>query len=91
MIIGRPVKQPIDVQDYDVDYSEWLPLGDTLDSATVTAPAGITIDSYFVASPIVKVWVSGGTAGQSYKLQIVGTTNYGRVKETELVIRVKEY
>ena len=91
MIIGRPVKQPVDVQDYDIDYSEWLPEGDTLVSATVDTPNGITLDSYLVDTPIVKIWVSGGTAGQSYKFQIIGTTEYGRVKETELVVRVKEY
>lgn len=91
MIIGRPIKQPADVQDYDIDYSEWLPEGDFLVSAEVLTPSGITLDTYFVSSPIVKIWVSGGTAGQSYKFQIIGTTDYGRVKETELVVRVKEY
>lgn len=91
MIIGRPIKQPADVQDYDIDYSPWLPEGDELTQATVQTPDGITLDFYIVSNPIVKLWVSGGTAGQSYKFQILGETLLGRVKETELVVRVKEY
>lgn len=91
MIIGRPIKQPVDVQDYDIDYSPWLPVGDSLVSAVVDTPAGITLDAYNVTSPIVKLWVSGGTAGKSYKFQVIATTDFGRVKETELVVKVKEY
>jgi hypothetical protein len=91
MIIGRPIKQPADVQDYDIDFSQWLPIGDSLVSATVSTPTGITLDVFYVTSPIVKIWVSGGVAGNSYKFQIIGTTDFGRVKETELVVKVKEY
>lgn len=91
MIIGRPIKQPVDVQDYDIDYSQWLPEGDSLVSAEVDVPTGITLETYIVTSPIVKLWVAGGTAGQSYKFQVIGTTDFGRVKETELVVKVKEY
>jgi hypothetical protein len=91
MIIGRPIKQPIEVQDYDIDFDSWLPAGDSISSAVIGTPTGITLDSFSVSSPIVKIWVAGGTAGSSYKFQITVTTNVGRVKQTELIVKVKEY
>jgi len=93
-ILGTYIKQPHEVLDYDLDYSEWLPVADTIVSTTVTADAGITVGSTIIdpaTQRIVKQWISGGADGVTYKIQVTATTAGGRVKEVEFKIRVKEY
>lgn len=93
-ILGVFVKQPHEVLDYDFDYSEWLPTADTIISTAVTADAGITLGSTIIEpseKKVVKQWVSGGSDGVTYKVQITATTAGGRVKEIEFKIRVREY
>ena len=92
MILGNFTKQPVDVVDYDIDYSEWLSEGDTIESATVTvAPAtNLVIDSLFVNDPRIKIWVSGGTNGVTYKVTVTATTADGRVKQDEFRVKVKD-
>lgn len=91
MNLGNFNKQPVEVKDYDIDYSEWLSPGDTVQSAVVVvAPTGLVIDSTFTSDTAVKVWLSGGTTGTQYKLTVTTTTADGRVKEDEFKIRVKD-
>lgn len=91
-ILDKYTKQPADVQDYDITCVDWLTrLGDTAASVVATADVGIT--QPFVASVsagIVKVWAAGGTDGQNYKYTITLTTTGGRIKQFEIVIKVKE-
>ncbi len=92
MILGNFTKQPVDVVDYDIDYSEWLTNGDNLQSATlgVEPATSLVIDSVFVNDPRIKIWVSGGTNGVTYKLTVTATTTDGRVKQDEFRIKVKD-
>ncbi|QOJ19483.1 MAG: hypothetical protein HRU77_01485 [Gammaproteobacteria bacterium] len=91
MNLGSFTKQPIDVTDYDVDYSQWLTSGDNVESARVSVtPDGLTVESIFVNDPKVKIWVSGGASGSKYKLTITTTTADGRVKQDEFKITVKD-
>lgn len=86
-------KQPGETLDFDIDFSEWLAdrdPDDTVSSATVDAEDGITVDSYVLSSGVVKVWLSGGTDGTSYKVTAAATTASGRTKEGEITIKVKE-
>jgi len=91
MNLGNFTKQPVEVKDYDIDYSEWLTAGDNVQSATVVVtPAGLTVESVFVNDPRVKIWVSGGTDTLQYKLTVTMTSADGRVKQDEFKIRVKD-
>lgn len=91
MNLGNFTKQPVEVKDYDIDYSEWLTTGDNVQSAdVVVAPAGLVVESVFVNDPRVKVWVSGGADGTQYKLTVTMTSADGRVKQDEFKIRVKD-
>jgi len=91
MNLGNFNKQPVEVIDYDIDYSEWLTAGDNVQSAVVNVePTGITIESVFVNDPRVKIWVSGGANGTTYKLTVTITTADGRVKQDEFKIKVKD-
>lgn len=90
-ILGNFTKQPVDVVDYDIDYSEWLSAQDNVQSCDVSvSPAGLTLGQVFVNDPCVKIWVSGGTNGVTYKVTATTTTADGRVKEDEFRVRVKE-
>lgn len=90
-LLGNFFKQPSEVVDYDIDYTDWLTSGDNVQSCNVTvAPAGLTIDSTFINDPRVKIWLSGGTVGAQYKLTARTTTADGRVKEDEFKVKVKE-
>jgi len=92
MIIGRFDKQPNEVLDYYTDLTPWLPNGDFATSAATTADAGIVVDSTIIANggKGIRVWLSGGTSGQKYKIQVRFTTDQSRVKEYEFTVKVKE-
>ena len=97
MILAKYEKQPAEVKDYDIDYSEWLgPVADTVASTTAivtsiteTVPT-LEIDSTDQSTTAVKLWISGGTAGVRYKVTVRMTTTGGRLDESELVFTVKD-
>ena len=86
------VKDPDETLDYVVDFapltnersgatSDWLVTGDALASAVVTAATGITVSTSTItdSATSVTVWLSGGTAGTTYNVEVDVTTNAGRV------------
>lgn len=91
-VVGTFKKQPVEVLDYDIDFTTFLDGIDTLLSAIATVePTGsLTIDSVSANGDRVKVWLSGGTDGLSYKVTVTATTTDGRVKQDEFKVRVKE-
>ncbi len=92
-ILGTFPKQPLERLDYDLDFQEWLPSGDLIVSATAVASTGITVETPLIdaTQKVVKVWVTGGTTGVTYKIQVTATTAEGRVKEGEIRIKVRDY
>lgn len=94
-ILEKFTKQPEEVQDYDISFVDWLAgFSDTGVSHVVTIDAGITMISSVLNAGIVKVWISGGVSGVSYKvtatLTTVGSGGIARVKQAEILIKVKE-
>ena len=83
-------KAPGDRVDYDVDFSDWLEVGDVLASATVEAATGITIDEQTVYPEAVKIWVEGGQNGNTYGVTVTVQTTEGRTKVVRFSIRVNE-
>jgi len=94
-ILGKFEKQPADTQDFDVDYRDWLAgMTDTApgpDGVVVEADVGITIIASTLVDGIVKVWLSGGEDGATYKITTTVTTTDGRTKQAEFRVKVKEY
>jgi hypothetical protein len=96
-IIATFSQQPADKLDYDVWYAnapdgtpDWLSANDTIISQVATvAPVGLILDALKTADR-VKLWVSGGTSGVTYKVTLTVTTEAGRVKQDELKFRIKE-
>lgn len=104
-ILATHKKQPWEVKDYDIDYSDWLngvSPADTLATVVplvscITTPAdtALVVDSVTVSSNRVKFMVSGGTAGETYKLTARATTNgvdgFVRKDESELKFVLVDY
>ena len=96
-IVATYTQQPADKLDYDVYYADapdgspdWLGAGDSIESATVeVSPLGLTVTD--ITGPNrIKLWVSGGTNGTTYKATLTITTTEGRIKQDELKFRIKE-
>lgn len=92
-VLEKFIKQPADVQDYDIDYTEFLSaFADSPSSipAVVAADEGITVRYAVLVSGTIKVWLADGVDGMSYKVSVTLTTAGGRVRQTEFSLRVKE-
>lgn len=95
-VLAKFKKYPDEVQDYDIDFSDWLEgLGaDTSVSHTIKDfPDGLSVLASHLNTQtgIVKVWVTGGETNEIYPIVVVLTTAAGRVKEAEISVRVIPY
>ncbi len=91
-VLGSFTKQPADRLDYDIDYSDWLTPGDSLESFTVTVSASsLVVDSTFNNNPRLKIWLSGGVDKQRYKVTVNVTTADGRIKQDEFMVIIKDF
>lgn len=91
--LGTATKQPADTLDYDFDFAAWLAdRSDTIASQVVTAEVGITVGAVTQLNGVVKVYLSGGTTGNAYKVTCTITTaaSTPRVKQAEITVKVKE-
>ena len=82
-------KDPDAVKDYSIDWSAWLG-EDTIDTSTWSVPDGITKDDDSNTTTSTTIWVSGGTAGQEYKLVNHIVTAAGREEDESLVFFIRE-
>lgn len=100
-VLATYTKQPDEVKDYDVDYSEWLlPMGDTLDQVDptvecLTDPSDTSLEvrdlPVSITATACKLWMRGGTNGARYKVTLQATTVGGRLDESELIFKIKDY
>ena len=98
MILGTFVKQPSESFGYDILYTEFLG-NDTIETIVSTTVSNVDGDndlllegSYLLdGGTRVKVFIAGGTAGNTYKVTVVVRTVEGTVKEDEFKIKVKDY
>lgn len=88
MMISWPNKTASEVKDYSIDWFEELG-ADTITSSTWTVPSGITQNSATATETVVTIWLSGGTAGQSYEIRNVIVTDDGRTYERSASIFIE--
>lgn len=98
--IASYTKQPAERKDYDVFYDEWLSWDpdDTLDDvqAHVLQMSGPTegvplfVERIDITATVAKLWVSGGTNGARYKVEITTSTQRGRIDQSEIKFTIKE-
>lgn len=75
--------------DYRTNWSAWL-AGDTIASGTATAyPGGLTITQQTITGYSAVLWVSGGTANQTYRVSHVIYTVAGRINVDSFDLGVK--
>ena len=75
----------------DPDATDWLESGETISSAVVTVPTGITKDSDSLTdtNTSVTAWLSGGTDGTHYEVACKIVTSDSRTDERTIKIHVK--
>lgn len=91
MASAYPPKDPAAILDYAFDWAAWLAVGETLSSFTLTADAGITIQTSpaaAISGTKVVWWLAGGAAGTFYNLYLTITTNQGRTDRRTLQVEV---
>ena len=59
------VKDPNEVISVPIDWSRELG-SDSISTAAITVPSGITLDTTSTISPVVTAWLSGGTIDTDY-------------------------
>jgi hypothetical protein len=86
-----PPKDPDDVLDYVVDWSSWLPEGDTIISSTWLLEAGAEIEQEDDSNTTdsATIWVSGGVNGKMYALTNRIATAQGRQKDRTVYLQVQ--
>lgn len=87
-------KDPNDVKDYKLDWggsADKKAFGDTLTaSAWTITPVGLTKDSDTFNGTSTTIWLSGGSAGQTYVLTNHVTTAGGRQYDQSVKLKCKE-
>lgn len=84
-ILARKYKQPNEVSDFFVDWTEWFD-GDpdngipartdsALSYVVVDFPAALTLVDSSMSGPVVKLVIAGGVAGKRYKITLRLTTD----------------
>lgn len=75
-------EDPGNVLDYSWDWSLWMASGDTISTSTWTVPVGITqtTPAPSISGSVTTIWLTGGTAGQTYTVSNKIVTAQGRTK-----------
>jgi hypothetical protein len=83
-------KDPQATLDYHVDWSTWMEDGDAIIASDWFVADGLTevVDAF--STTVATVWLSGGTAGQSYTVTNRITTSDGRIDERSITIKAEQ-
>ena len=82
-------KDPDAILDYKVDWTNWLPTGDTIVSAQAIADTGITVISETYTSADHTFWLGGGTINTTYNVISRIWTAGGRRNDQTLVFSIE--
>lgn len=94
-VLGTYTKQPSEVLDYDINFSDWLGSGTIFSQTASVEPTGglsVVQSSIMVGAKAVKVICGGGADGVKYKVTVQISTNSipALIKEAEFFITCKE-
>ncbi len=85
-----PPKDPDDVLDFSVDWTDVLTLDDdTVASVAWTIPAGLTNTQELNAAGVTAVWLSGGVIGERYEVGCRMVTAGGRTYDRTIALSVR--
>ena len=89
--IATYIKDPSAKLDYSIDWSRWLPTGDTISAVTWSA-SGVTVSASPApshASGVATAWLEGGTEGEDATVTCQVTTTAGRIDERSIRVQVR--
>jgi hypothetical protein len=82
-------KDPDARLDYEWDWSDWLEeVNDTIDSAVITVPTGLTLDDTVTTSTTVTGWFTDGELGKRHQATCRVTTVDGRIDDRTIVLHI---
>lgn len=84
------VKDPDAKLDYSIDWSGWLPEGDSVLNSTWSVPAGLTKHDESLGAGVATVWLSGGLDRQRYEVTNRITTAAGRIDERTITLDARQ-
>jgi len=94
MTLGTFKKQPIERLDYDIDYSAFLGTDTLTGTPTVeflpTGELNYDVVAIMTGNQRLKIWLTDGVSGSSYKVTVTVTTTAGRVKQDEFKVKVRD-
>lgn len=82
-------KDPDEVIDYGIDFSDRLADGETIASVSWTVPDGLTGTSEQTVGNVVLKRLSAGTEGQTYSVTAEITTSSGQVMDQTAQLKIK--
>lgn len=88
MALTWPTKDPDEVLDYNIDWSDRL-VGDTIATSTWIVPTGIVADSQAKAATTTTLWLSSGTLGAKYDILNRIVTVEGRTMDQTVTMKIK--
>jgi hypothetical protein len=93
-ILGTLIKQPREIIDVDISYAKVLGSRVTDEITTsIEVPAGMTLGAQTIGSDSVKLFVSGGASGQTYRWTVLTDLIVGGMTirvEDEFLVSVEE-
>ena len=85
------VKDPDARLDYEVDWSEWMPAGDSITASIWECDdAAIIIDDEQFGADSATAFISGGVLGTSYLVINRIETGQGRINDQTIKIKIKQ-
>jgi len=82
-------KDPDSTLDYVINWSNWLD-SDAISTSSWTVSSGITNESESNTSTTATIWLSGGTAGETYRVTNRIVTSGGRTVDRSNTITIRE-
>lgn len=83
-------KDPDDVKDYQLDWSGRLSDLENISSSEWLVPEGVTMESDSFQDRRSTIWLSGGTAGERYRLTNRVRTSEGRTYDQSVILNCQE-
>lgn len=85
-----PSKDPNEVLDYQMDWTDRLLVGETIATSNFTVAAGDVVkNSQDLAGALTTVWLSGGTEGTKCVITNRITTSAGRTYDESATLRIR--
>jgi hypothetical protein len=82
------IKDPDANLDYEWDWSSWLE-DDAIQTASVAAQAGLTLDHFTNSATTVTAWLKGGTEGIMYGVSCRIVTVAGRIDDRTINVLIR--